>query len=228
MKRFATTLFLVAGMVCAVAIPAARAQVVIVDYVGFDYEYPIVVPGTFGGVGNGYHGIGEVPVLGAPLTSDPANYQYTYELTGLTASSLTVASGFAVVEYSGPGTLTVYEDSKATGTPFAYGIDPPNGSAPASFTDGTPILVGSVTNFRYIYDVAHGTGSYDSDFEVVGGTQFGSIPPDERKGWQFAGTSQNSVTNPPGYAHQVDGQALLQLPVPVRSASWGALKRRYR
>jgi len=227
MRRLATPVLLALGLGAA-GVPAARAQLVIVDYVGFDYESPIVVPGVFGGIGNGYQGVGETPVLSAPLVTDPTSNQYTYFITGLTATTRTVNGTFAVIDYTGPGTLTVYEDSKTTGTPFDYGVNPPNGTVPSSFTDGTPILVGAITNFRYILDTATNTGNFESDFEVTGGTQFGNIPPDERKGWQFAGVSGNSVTNPPGYAHQVDGQALLQLPTPTRSTSWGQLKRRYR
>ncbi len=227
MRRLATPVLLALGL-GLLGVPAARAQFVIVDYVGFDYESPVVVPGLFGGVGNGYRGIGETPVLSAPLVTDFTSNQYTYFITGLTATTRTVNGSFAVIEYSGPGTLTVYEDAKATGTAFDYGVNPPNATAPSTFTDGTPILVGAITNFQYILDTAAGTGSYDSDFEVTGGSQYGNIPPDERKGWQFAGVSSNSVTNPAGYAHQVDGQALLQLPTPTRAASWGQLKRRYR
>ena len=53
----------VAGSLALAAAPAARAQDLLFDYLGFDYEHPVVVPGVFGGIGNGYVSLGEVPVL---------------------------------------------------------------------------------------------------------------------------------------------------------------------
>jgi hypothetical protein len=214
-------------MVCATA-PAAHAQQLLFDYVGFDYEHPVANPGLFGAVGNGYVGLGEVPVLELPLVSDQANFEYTYVLSGTASVSRLVAGAFVVITYSTPCSLTVYEDSRATGTPFTYGINPPNGTAPPSFVDGTPILVGEITNFRYVLNLATRSGSYDAAFEAVGGTQLGNIPADQRTGWTFAGVTENTTSLPPGYDHQVDGQTFLRLPTPARDASWGEIKRRYR
>ena len=221
-------LFLFAAALACVAAPAARAQTLLFDYVGFDYEYPIVVPGTFGGVGNGYVGLGEVPVLEAPLVSDQGNFQYTYVLSGTASAARLVSGSFVVITYSSPCSLTIYEDSRNTGTPFDYGINPPNGTAPSSFTDGTPILVGEITDFRYIFNTSTGSGSYDAEFKAIGGSQLGNIPIGQRKGWTFAGVTTNTSTIPEGYAHQVDGQTFLDKPTPARTASWGEIKRRYR
>lgn len=228
MRRFATTLLLAAGFAGCLAIPTAGAQQVLMDYIGFDYENPIVVPNTFGGVGNGYVGVGEVPLINAPLVVNYTNNQYTYHITGLTSSLRTVNGDFVVVEYTGPGTLTIYEDSKTSGTPFDYGSNPPNGTAPSSFIDGTPILVGTLTSFQLIYSSFSGSGSYESDCTITGGTQLGNIPVDQRSGWQFAGITKNTISVPTGYAHQVKGEAMIPQPTPTRSSSWGQLKRVYR
>jgi hypothetical protein len=228
MRRLATTFLLVAGIACIAAIPTASAQQLLFDYFGFDYESPIVVPNTFGGVGNGYNGLGELAVIALPVASDFTNFQYTYYITGLTAATRIVINNIAIIDYPGPGTLTVYEDSKASGTPFDYGTGPPNPTAPLTFTDGTPIIVGSVTNLRYILNLSTGSGSYDSDVEIVGGSQYLNIPANQRMGWQFAGSTPNTISVPEGYAHQVKGEVFLQLPSPVRSSSWGQLKRSYR
>jgi hypothetical protein len=223
------TLILTALLALTAAIPAAHAQQLLFDYVGFDYESPVIVPGQFGGLGNGYVGLGEVPVLESPLVSDQTNYEYTYVLTGLTATNRVVAPPFIVVQYSGPGTLTVYEDSRSLGSAFDYGVNPPNGTAPSSFTDGTAILVGNITNFVYILNTSTGSGSYDANFTAVGGTQIANIPVGQRAGWTFAGVTGNStVSIPQGYAHQVDGQTLIPLPTPAHNTSWGQIKRKYR
>ena len=220
-------LLLVSGLALTAA-PAANAQELLFDYVGFDYEDPIVVPGVFGGIGNGYVGLGEVPVLLPPLMSDQSTYEYTYVLNGLTAQNRFVSGDWVVIDYAGPGTLTIYEDARVGGTPFDYGVNPPNGTAPPSFVDGTAILVGEITDFRYVFNTATGSGSYDGAFKAVGGTQLGNIPAGQRKGWTFAGVTENATSIPVGYAHQVDGQTLLEKPTPAKPSSWGQIKRQYR
>jgi len=228
MNRLPTRIVLALLMACAVSVPAAHAQSLLFDYVGFDYEYPDLNPGVFGDIGDGYQGVGEVPVLYTPLVSDQTNYEYTYYFDGLTASARNTVGSFVIIDYAGPGTLTIYEDSRSTGTPGDYGTNPPSLVAPPTFIDGTAILVGKLTNFRYIFDTATNTGSFEADFEAVGGSQLGNFPLNQRLGWTFAGTSGNSVTVPNGYAHQVDGQTFLDPPTPTRTGTWGGIKARYR
>ena len=227
MKRLATTLFLTVALGCLAAIPAAQAQLLLFDYVGFDYESPDLDPGTFGAVGDGYRGVGFVPVLFAPLTSDQVNNEYTYYFDGLVATNRQAVGPYVVIDYT-PGTLTIYEDSKTTGTAADYGTNPPNGVSPVTFTDGNPILVGALTAFRYIINTSTGSGSFEAVFTVTGGTQYGNIPANQLQGWTFAGTTQNTLSVPAGYDHQVDGQTFLNQPVPARSDTWGGLKLRYR
>ena len=64
MRRFLTTILLALGCVLVVA-PAAHAQSLLFDYVGFDYQTPSNVP--FGDPGTSYTGVGTVPFLFAPL-----------------------------------------------------------------------------------------------------------------------------------------------------------------
>lgn len=228
MKRLATTVFLAVALACIASIPAAQAQLLLFDYVGYDYESPDLDPSTFGAVGDGYRGVGFVPVLFAPLVSDQANNEYTYYFDGLIAVNRQVFGSFVVIDYAGPGTLTIYEDAKPGGTAADYGTNPPSAVSPATFTDGTAILVGSLTGFRYILNLSTGSGSFESVFTVTGGSQFANFPANQLQGWTFAGTTQNTLSVPPGYDHQVDGQTFLNEPVPARSDTWGGLKRRYR
>jgi len=228
MNRLATRTIFVLLLACAVCVPAARAQSLLFDYVGFDYEDPDLTPAVFGAVGDGYRGLGEVGSLFTPLTSDQTNFQYTYYFDGLTATNRTTIGPFVIIDYSNTGTLTIYEDSRSTGTAADYGTNPPGALAPPTFIDGTAILVGNLTNFQYVFNTGTNTGSFEADFEAVGGTQIGSFPLNQRKGWTFAGTSGNSVTIPTGYDHQVDGQTFLNPPTLTRTGTWGGIKARYR
>jgi len=228
MKRLITPLLVGFLALSALGAPGAQAQTLLFDYVGFDYEFPDVNPALFGDIGDGYQGLGEVPVLFAPLTSNHALNQYTYYFDGLTAAVRINVPPFIIIDYTGPGTITLYEDPILGGTPFDYGINPPSGVAPPSFVDGTAILVGDLTNFRYILNTSTGSGSFEADFEAVGGSQLVNIPLNNRIGWTFAGTTGNSVTIPTGYDHQVDGQTFLKPPTSTRPGTWGGIKARYR
>lgn len=227
MIRPITRWFLMLLAASAVTVSPARAQSLLFDYVGFDYEFPDLNPAVFGDVGDVYQGVGEVPVLESPLVSDQTTYQYTYHFDGLTALARTPVNTYFIIDYS-PGTVSIYEDLRSGGTAADYGTSPPNPTAPPSFVDGTKILEGKLTNFRYIYNTATNSGSFEADFEVVGGTQLSNFAVDTRLGWTFAGTTGNSTTIPTGYDNQVDGQTFLQPPLPTRPASWGGLKARYR
>ncbi len=228
MKRTTLRLFTALLAACALSAAPAQAQTLLFDYVGFDYEFPDLNPVVFGDVGDGYQGVGEVPVLYSPLTFDQSLNQYTYHFNGLTASLRTPVGQFVIIDYTGPGTLTIYEDAISGGTAFNYGTNPPNATAPPSFVDGTAILIGNLTNFRFLFNTSNNTGSFEADFEAVGGSQIGNIPLNERLGWTFAGATGNSVTIPTGYDHQIDGQTFLLPPTATRPGTWGDIKARYR
>ena len=172
-------------------------------------------------------GLGTVPFLFSPLTSNTTLNEYTYVVSGLTSTGYSTVSSFRIISYSS-GTITIYEDSKSTGTTADYGTSPPNGVAPATFTDGTPILVGTLTNFQFVLNTANGTGSFEAVFNATGGTQFSNFPLNQRAGWTFSGSSGNALNIPEGYAHQIDGQTFLNAPVASRRTTWSRLKAAYR
>ena len=229
MKRLATRLLPALVVACALVAPAAADPTLLFDYVGFDYEDPDNDP-AFGAVGDGYKGVGEVPFIDAMLTTDQTTNQYTYFFDGLTASNRQSFPPFVIIDYNTPGTLTIYEDSRSTGTLADYGTNPPSlvGGAPPTFVDGTAILVGELTNFRYLFNTNTNSGSFEANFTVTGGTQLGNVPENQRVGWTFSGTTGNSTTIPTGYDHQVDGQTFLHPPTSTRPGTWGGIKARYR
>lgn len=221
-----SSLFIVVCAVLAV-VPAARAESLLFDYIGFDYEFPNPNPGVFGEPGSGYVGIGTVPVLFAPLVFNTALNEYTYVMQGFTPIGVSHVATFDIINYSS-GTITIYEDAKLGGTTADYGADPPNAVVPLTFTDGTPILAGTLANFQFVVDTNNGTGSFEAVFTVTGGTQLGNFPLNQRAGWMFSGSTGNALNIPHGYAHQCDGQTFLNNPVAARRVSWGRLKADYR
>ena len=227
MKKTAIAFLVGVFALGGLAAPSAGAPVLLVDYVGFDYESPNPDPSQFGELGSGYVSLGECPVLYAPLVFNQAANEYTYVISGLVAINRQTVGPFIIVDYS-PGTLAVYEDDRTLGTAFDYGVNPPNPTAPSTFNDGTPYLNGPVTNFRFVFNTNDNSGSFEGEFEATGGSQLSNIQPGDREGWTFAGATSNALDIPEGYAHQIDGQVILEQAVPTRDASWGRLKSIYR
>ncbi len=207
--------------------PAAGATDILFDYVGFDYESPNPDPGQFGELGAGYVSLGEVPVLYAPLVFNVLVNEYTYVISGLTAVNRQSVGPFIIVDYAG-GALDLYEDSRTLGTLADYGINPPNATAPPTFNDGTHMLAGTLSSFRFVFNTVDNSGSFEANYQATGGAQLANIPLNKRSGWTFSGATSNALNIPQGYAHQIDGQVLVEEVVPVNDASWGRLKANYR
>ena len=226
MRSLVTRLLLAACVTLAVA-PAAHADSLLFDYVGFDFESPNPNPATFGEPGSGYIGLGTVPFLFAPLVSNTTLNEYTFVIQGLSPTSVIPVGSMEIVNYS-TGTVTIYEDAKLGGTTADYGTNPPNATVPATFTDGTPIMVGSLTNFQIVVNSSNGVGSFEAVLNITGGSQLGNFPLNQRTGWTFSGTTGEALNIPAGYEHQIDGQAFLNDPVATHRTTWGKLKAGYR
>ena len=224
MRRLITS-WMLAAFACGVLATAGRADSLLFDYVGFDYETPNNNPG-FGEVGSTYVGVGTCPFLFAPLTSDQTVNEYTYVMEAV-QTSVTTIGGHTIINFA-PGTIKLYADDRSSGTPGTFGIDPPNATAPSTFNDGENILEGTLTNLLYVFDTNTGTGYFEAVFNVVGGTQLANFPLNQRSGWTFAGATANALNIPQGYAHQVDGQTFLNEPTTTRRTTWGRLKAGYR
>ena len=226
MRSLVTTLLLVvcAGLTLA---PAARAQTLLFDYLGFDYESPNPNPAVFGEPGSGYVGLGTVPGVFAPLVGNQALNEYTFVIQGLSPSSAMPVGTYNIINYS-TGTVTIYEDSRVGGTPATFTPNPPNADVPGSFTDGTAILVGTLTNFQLVIDTSNGVGSFEAVFNATGGSQIGNFPLNQRTGWTFSGTTGEALNIPTGYAHQIDGQTFLNGASAAKHMSWGRLKADYK
>ena len=221
--------FVLMALAAALALPAkARADQFLADFRGFDYEDPNNSPG-FGNIGDGYNSLGDVTQVNATLlTADFTNNEYTYQFKDLSALASEAAPPFLFLFYTN-GRFRIFEDSKTLGTNRDYGVNPPNATAPSTFTDGTLILGGVVSNFNLTLDLSNNNGSFNGDITFDEGSQQGSIPPASLNGWTFAGlTSGGGTGTPVGYSHQVDGEIRVPGPVPARSTSWGRVKDLFR
>jgi hypothetical protein len=207
-----------------VAVPPAGADDFLADFQGFDWLWPdgecLNCPGQH------YEAQGFVGSVNPTyLICDFVHNEYTFYLgNSLVFSSAEVYGTTVIAHYSG-GTINFMEDSKTTGTPGVYnsgGYCDPLVDHPL-FVDGNVILSGYFTSFDIIYDTALQNGSLVGVTNWNGGSQLGNLPVGQRTGWTF-GAIGLPQTVPCGYHWQIDGNCVLQEPVPVRSSTWGEIK----
>jgi len=218
MKQFALASLLAVLGIVAPRPHAAAADTLFVYYIGYDYEAPNPDPVNFGEAGSQYNSLGAAMDMGAPLVPDTTSNNYTYAILGLTPTNVQNFGSFIVIDYA-PGLFQVYEDSKTSGTAADFGINPPNATAPSTFTDGSLFIQGQLTNFQIVLNTTTGSGSFNADFTVNGGSQLGNVPANQRTGWTFAGVTANEINRPSGYGHQVVGQVFLNAPTPAQPRS---------
>jgi len=230
MKRVALLILL--GMTVIAAPVFAVDDVQLLGFTGYDYEYPNPVPGTYLAIGEGYNNLGFVTEFTNPLFTghvNPTLNEYTYFYSGLTVDSYDYSNDFLFVTFAPGGRGRFYEDSKSAGTSAVYGINPPNATAPATFTDGTVILGGAITDMYLWYDYVGNTGAFNAGFSLDEGSLLYLIPEAGRNGWTIAGLAgRPNPAVPDGYDHQTNGEVWIPGVVSVRSTSWGTLKSLYR
>jgi hypothetical protein len=188
------------------AVPASAQQL-------FDFLGQAVVPADQGGILE-MDSVLRDPAPGTtPIPLDFANFEYTLVVTDLMLMS-GVGTPVSPQNYAN-GTLTIYEDN-TTAADYAN---------PATFRDGTAILVGSVVTLnRTMFTATLGSASGWVDW--VGGTHLDDIAPVDQIGWPFlTGISARADVIEPGYSEQWDGKCEPEEPiVDTEDISWGSVK----
>ncbi len=236
MNRRVLLLLLLAAM--AWAVPAV-ADEFLLGYTGFDYSVPhrASLP-DYLQIGDQYFQVGTVTSFGSMIAAyvDPTVNWYTEYMFGLTVTGRAIGGTFIQASFNNVGGRTRYfEDPISTGTAPVYGINPPNATAPSTFSDGTIALGGKTYNFVITYDFGLGQGSFQGNMDLDEGSDLAYIPTASLPGWILGGLSgQYSLFGPPntsvpaGYDHQVSGECYRQSPTPTIHRTWGAIKALYR
>jgi hypothetical protein len=204
MKRMQS--LLLAAVVLAVVPVAAQAQQF------FDFNGQARVPAQVGGTLTMYSIVTNNNQVPTPIPLDFANFQYT-----LVVTNLTWVAGSPTQQYLN-GAIVLYEDNA---TPADY-------SNPATFTDGTQILIGVLRTLnRTLVLPTLGTANGLTDW--TGGTQIALISPSDRLGWAFVtGISRRPEFVVAGYDENWDGKVEPQSPIiPNELKSWGRVKGDY-
>ena len=220
-------------LVCAVTSPAFSAPIIDWDP-AFFYEpgatFNNSIPGTEMKI------VGTVSMFGPPLEFLNANMpgtEYTFYVSGLisngTATFGPPATEFYITTYAA-GTIQIFEDA----TPDAvFDPNPPNPNVPSTFTDGTIILSGTISNFYTQTNnfTLNQTGNAEGNIVWTGGTLIGHVGGLNPCPALFTG-GMTWTPNPniviPGYLFRHDGKIDHECPVPTQPGTWGRIKKLYR
>jgi len=210
-----TTLFLL----LLAAVTPAFAQETILHMSGNSWETGGFPPSN---LGDQFEAVGILNDIEAPLVWDTANYSYTWHVRDLTSLAEVLVGTTRVVTYGG-GLFTIYVDFLPSN--HDYGVNPPNGTSPSTFTDGfSTYLDGAFSDFTLTFNHATNTGSFVGTLNFTGGDVYPLLTDPE--GWTFG--SNIAGFGPTGYDLELNGDVYLQTPVSVDESSWGAIKGLYR
>jgi hypothetical protein len=218
-------------LLIAFPVGAQADDVFLLGFTGFDYQVAAGPDPDYLAVGNSYYSVGFVTSVGSLLepyvnfTSD----EQTYYLYDMVVATRFFDGGLLEVVFNSPGRMRCYSDPKAGGTPAVYGINPPNATAPSTFTDGVVQLGGHILNFALVYDYNFNQGNFMGELHLDEGSNLAQIPTDQREGWVLGGLAgRPNETVPEGYVNQVSGEIRVPFGTPTTHTTWGAVKALYR
>ena len=103
-------------------------------------------------------------------------------------------------------------------------------SSPATFVDGTPFLIGTLSSFFLGFDPSTGNGAYEGNCAFTSGSGLTTLNQLNAGGYTFGGLLDSTVSSniPAGYQLAVDGSVEVEVIVGVEEKSWGAVKDLFR
>ncbi len=188
--------------------------------------------------------VGLMTLFCAPLNGnvpDLPNKEYSFVWSGLSALANTTEATYIVngkkwdTDYS-DGNFYVYEDAPADApreiTPMP--ANPPNGTVPVNFQDGTLILQGTLSGLHTIVTRTNNTasaiwgGSFSATYQFTGGSQYGLVSGSGLNALNglWCGKYPSGCT-PTGYTAHPSGKFDFAV-TDVKSSTWGAIKQLYR
>jgi hypothetical protein len=209
----------------SVSIGVAHADVAIIDYQGYAWETAGFPPSNAGDMFNLVGVVDAIdPIFGINLLVDEVTLWVTDLVSG---GQVDIGGGVLSISYIG-GTIELYQDP---GQDHDYGVNPPNATAPSSFTNGTLFLGGTFTNFFLFFDPSTGSGAYEGNVVFNAGSGLATLNQLNADGYTFGGVLNNNAAGgnvPQGYDLQVDGTLEVEVQIGVEDKTWSGIKDMYR
>ena len=245
MTRRLLRLAIVAALfVVAVPVSAFAQTGTVIDWGPDSYAWETSYNGTthLSGPGSVLSAVGVVNGFLGPLAGyDPntATTEYTYFLTGGVTAGTVVTVGPTLSVYKTIYTGATIQFWQGSPRNAAFGTNPPNGTVPSTFTDGSLFLSGTIPTITITVTRTTAGGSYvngnlDSGDPAnglwTGGSALAQVsaggnpcPFRLTGGWDMR--PSDVLT---GYTSQYDGKIDLNCPTPATPSTWGKIKSSYR
>lgn len=204
----------------------AQAQNALIDYQGYAWETGGFPPSN---AGDEFKFVGVVDSLDSRFGVSLSTHEVTiYVHSLLSTGQVDIGGGVLSIAYTG-GDIELYDDASPD---HDYGTNPPNPPAtPNSFVDGTPFLIGTLSDFFLFFDPSSGQGAYEGNCAFTSGSGLGTLNLLNASGYTFGGAFDTNASGgnvPAGYDLQVDGVIEVEVIVGVEDKSWGAVKDLFR
>lgn len=232
MKKVIILGMMAIGLVLLPVALVAQETQTILDFTGFMYEVDNT-PGEVGfppsNFGDVMAGVGYIESMSQPLIWSPDDYQYTIYISDLVSDGeFDIGAGTFYITYSG-GFVDViaqrYDDPGYTSPD--YGVEPPNATAPSTFTDGDIYLHGEFYSFYMLYYPTLHVGNFEGLINWTLHPDLGELFNPE--GNVFAGTVDPlAAPVPDGYDLEMDGHVTFDPTIPTEASTWGNVKNLYR
>ena len=224
MKRVWLLLF---AAMTVFAMPAQAQRDFLCGYTGLDYTTPshgAAVP--FLAAGDEYRSVGFMTSFSTMFTGVTGAGEHTYSLAGAQVNDVSFVGNVLEVTFAPHARFRIYEDPANNGD---YGVNPPNGTSPSSFTDGTLFLGADVNSLVLVYDYDTHQGNFEGLATLDEGAALWVIAPSRRAGWVLGGQAgQPNASVPAGYVNQINGEMQIPSAVPAAHKTWGQIKTLYR
>jgi hypothetical protein len=196
MKRNSSLVAAAIFAACILPAGSALAVPLVLDYVGFAWVSPGLLP-------NHLSSVGQVDGFSIPV-NDP-NEVYTYYLSDLNLSGIVNYPGSRhTYNYSG-GSLAIYRSTDDSNRGYDYGENPVNPTSPSTFTDGVTWLAGNLSSFSLYFDDGLRLGTLSAEGTFTSGELMNQL--DEPSFFTFSGvTARPGSGIPRGYKYRLDGQ----------------------
>ena len=216
MTKWKMTSVVLTGLLAGLLALPVVAQTAQIDYVGFGFETGGILPSN----------PGDELVIEAVAGNADTKFavdlgvtELTFHVSGLVSAGQVVSGGVTSINYTG-GMLEIYRDGAKNAD---WGINPPNPSAPSTFTDGNLFFQGEFTNFT-LYFASGGYGSFVGDLNGLGGDMIDGSCSNCVYTWSGAFSPESGAQIPTGYNLQIDGVFQIDSTVDDEVTSWGSVK----
>lgn len=203
----------------------AFAQNALIDYQGYSWETGTFPPSN---PSDNLSVVGVVDALDARFGINLLLDEVTLYVSGLTSTGqVDIGGGVLAISYVG-GTIALYQDPSKD---HDYGVNPPNGTVPSTFTNGSLFLGGTFSRFFLYFDPSTGSGAYEGDVSFTSGSGLTTLNQLNADGYTFGGVLDSNASGGnvvQGYDLQIDGTIEVEVQIGVEQKTWSTIKDMYR